>query len=385
MKKKIKHTLFHLLQGIEKKSEKAKKAVWLSNVSDSYNRGAVNHLQHMNQPSLSEMQKKGITDYWGKYGIRIRDYSQFQWYYGKTGIEDPRFIPQDIWKNVILPYYNRKEYEPVYKNKDLFDVFLPSCSFPKTIVKRVNGLFYDNSGETISEQQAVQKVADYSEVIVKNATDTGQGKNVSKYSIDSPEGAAKVLSDWQEKNDFLVQEVIQQHPFFSQFNESSVNIIRFNSLFLNDKVYVHTPVLRFGLPGYVTDCAHIDGEEIVRMVGIHDNGEIRNKAIHLNGDEESILDSVANPITKVPAFDKILSLIDKNARQMPYFKVIGWDITVDKDDNPIVVEFNIHMPSSYGSQITNGPMWGEDTSLVLSFLEDKDNQKKYIPTYYRLK
>lgn len=385
MKKKFKHAIFNLLQGIEKSSGKAKTAIWLSNVSDSYNRGAVSHLKHMEQPALSEKQKKDITDYWKGYGIRIKDFSQFQWYYGKTGIEDPRFIPQDIWKNVILPYYNRKEYEPVYKNKYLFDTFLPKCSFPKTIVKRADGLFYDKYGKTITEQQAVQLITAYSEVIVKNATDTGQGKNVAKYTISSTEDATKILSLWKEKNDYLVQEVIQQHPFFAQFNESSVNIIRFNSLFLNDKVYVHTPVLRFGLPGHVTDCAHINGEEIVRMVGIHDDGEIRDKAIHLNGDEEPILTAETNPIKKVPSFDKILQLIDENARQMPYFRVMGWDITVDKEGTPIVVEFNIHMPSSYGSQITNGPMWGEDTSILLSFLESTENQKKYIPSYYKLK
>ena len=385
MRKQFKHVVYRVLQRIEKSSENAKTAIWISNVSDSYNRSAINHLKHLEQPSLSESQKKAITDYWKGYGIRIRDFSQFQWYYGKTGIEDPRFIPQDVWKNVILPYYNRKEYETVFKNKNLFDIFLPNCSFPKTIVKKVGDIFYDKSGINIDEQQAVQLIAAFPEVILKNATDTGQGKNVAKYAVSSVEDALKVLTQWKDKHDFLVQEVIQQHPFFSQFNESSVNIIRFNSLFLNGKVYVHTPVLRFGLPGHVTDCAHINGEEIVRMVGIHDDGEIRNRAIHLNGDEESILGSVESPITKVPAFDKILELIDKNARQMPYFKIIGWDITVDKDNNPIVVEFNIHMPSSYGSQITNGPMWGDDTSLLLSFLENEENRRLYIPSFYRLK
>ena len=60
MKKKFKHAIFNLLQGIEKSSGKAKTAIWLSNVSDSDNRGAVSHLKHMEQPALSEKQKKVI-------------------------------------------------------------------------------------------------------------------------------------------------------------------------------------------------------------------------------------------------------------------------------------------------------------------------------------
>ncbi len=385
MKKKLRRAIYNTVLDISRKSEKTQKAMWIGNVSDSYNRTASKRLKHLPQPELTEEQKKAISDYWASYGIRIRDYSQFQWYYGKTGIEDPRFIPQDVWKNVVLPYYNRKEYEAAFQNKNLFETFLPDCSFPETVIKKQDGLFYDDHGKNITEQEAAEKIAAFSEVIFKNATETGQGKNVKKYPVSSVEEAGKTLSLWQDKPDFLVQKVIKQHPFFAQFNESSVNIIRFNSFFCRDKVYIHTPVLRFGLPGYVTDCAHINGEEIVRMVGITDGGEIRNKAIHLNGDEEPILESVSDPIRKVPAFDKILRLIDENARKLPYFRILGWDITVDQDEDPIVVEFNIHMPSTYASQITNGPMWGDDTSAVLAFLKNEENRKNQIPSFYRLK
>ena len=373
------------MQNVNNSSGRIKKSIHISNISDSYNRAAGKRLKHLEQPTLSDEQKKRITDYWNGYGIRIRDFRQFQWYYGKTGIEDPRFIPQDVWKNVILPFYNRLEYEPTFMNKNLFDTFLPDCRFPETIVKRVGGLFYDNQRSVIDEQEAIRRIAAYSEVIVKNATETGQGKNVKKYTIASPEDVSKILLLWKDRNDYLVQKVIEQHPFFAQFNESSVNIIRFNSFFHNDKVFIHSPVLRFGLPGHVTDCAHINGEEIVRMVGITDDGTVRGKAIHLNGDEEPILDRIENPIRKVPAYDEILRLISENAKKLPYFKLIGWDITVDKNNNPIVVEFNIHMPSTYGSQITNGPMWGEDTAALLSFLKDEKNRKQYIPAFYQLK
>lgn len=351
----------------------------------SCNSYAKENLKRKNLPHLTDEQKREISDFWKTYGIKIKDFSQFEWYYGITGIEDPRFFPQDVWKSIVLAHYNRSSYVEAFKNKNLFETYLPDCNFPKTIIKKVDGIYYDKAGNFITEQQAQECIAMHKEVIFKNAVETGQGKNVKKYAIAGVDSAAEFLSTWKNEKDFLVQEVVKQHPFFAQFNQSSVNIIRFNSFYNGDKVFVYTPVLRFGLPGFATDVAHINGEEIVRMVGVSAKGEVSDKVVYFNGDQDKVSNIVENPALTVPAFDKIVQLINTNARKLPYFKVIGWDITVDENNDPVVIEFNIRMPSSIGSQITNGPMWGDDTSLLLAFLENKENQKKYIPSYYKLK
>lgn len=285
----------------------------------------------------------------------------------------------------MLPYYNKDKYTEAYKNKNLFETYLPNCNFPKVIIKKVDGLYYDENGNNITEQKAQECLAMHKEVIVKNAVETGQGINVKKYTVSGMEGAADILRLWKNKNDYLVQEVVKQHPFFAQFNESSVNIIRFNSFYNGDKVFIHTPVLRFGLPGFATDVAHVNGEEVIRMVGVSEKGEVSDKIVHFNGKQEKFSDIVENPTYTVPAYEKIVQIIDENARRLPYFKLVGWDITVDENNNPVVIEYNIYKPGSFCSQIANGPLWGEDTDEVLSFLKTKEAQQKFLPRYYRIR
>ena len=340
-------------------------------------------LSKLNQPELSEQEKKEITDFWGKYGIDIKDFNSFRWYYGISGIKDPRFIPQDIQYNILLPYYNTQKYNGVYGNKTLFDRFMPADIFPETIAKRINGDFYDSRERFIDKETLVSLLSGYEEIIIKNAVETGQGKNVDRIALQSERDILLALEKWESKNDYVIQKVVRQHPFFAQFNSSSVNIIRFNSFFHEGKVMIHTPVLRFGLPGHATDVAYVNGEETVQLVGITDTGRIRDQIVYYDGRKKKLTDIVKDPIMQVPSWDAILDIIRTQAAKMPYYKLLGWDVTVNEDGKPVVIEYNIKFPSPYSSQVTDGPMWANDTEVLLSFLTDAETQKKAIPSIYR--
>ena len=346
-------------------------------------------LRDMPQKPLTAEQKSEIDRYWAQFGFRVRNYAWFQWYYGSTGKPDPRNIPSEYYFYAILPYYNNAAFISAYKDKNAFDTFLSPDCFPKTVMKRINGDFYGPDGAFLSTTDRDPAIAALlgrnTSVIVKNVLDSGQGKNVKKYTFDSAEDVEKMLQDWSPIRNYLVQEVVRQHPFFAQFNESSVNIMRINTWYRNGEVIVSTPVVRFGMPGYATDVCHINGEEIVRLVGLTDDGFLRDEVVHMNGKRWPLTEIVPDPIRQVPAWDRVLQTVRENAKKLKHFRLLGWDITVDENEQPVVIEYNITRPSPYSSQMTDGPMWGDHTEELLAFLKDDKNRERYIQKAYRLK
>ena len=49
-------------------------------------------------------------------------------------------------------------------------------------------------------------------------------------------------------------------------------------------------------------------------------------------------------------------------RRMAHFRIIGWDIAVDRAGEPVLVEFNAPPGQMQG---TNGPIFGDLTDAVL--------------------
>ena len=357
------------------------------NAYKAKNAAAHDRLKANPRPELTAEQKKEIDAYWAAYGIKFSDYSWFQLYYGMTGIADPRYIPQEFYFYMVLPYYNSRRLIQAYKDKNAFDTYIPKKYFPKTILKRISGDFYDKDGVfvtgDVNDPKLREILSAHQSVIVENALDSGRGENVKKHTFRTEEDIAAMLKTWNVR-DYIVQEVLEQHPFMAQFNESSVNIIRINSWYHDGKVEISTPVIRFGLPGYATDCCFIDGEEVVHLVGVTEDGLIRDKVIDLTGKVENLSDYVSVNDRRVPAWDKITDMIRESAARLKHYHLIGWDITVSADEEPVIIEYNILYPSPYSSQATDGPMWGEHTDQLLAFLKDKRNQDKYIPAKYRL-
>ena len=342
-----------------------------------------------NCPELSKDEIKTINDYWMQFGIRIPDKSWFQLYYAITGIKDPRFIPQEIAFYSIQPFYNNAKFTEAYKDKNAFDTFIAPECFPKTIIKRIDGLFYDCNEkyitDSVTESSLLNILLKEKEFIIKNAIDSGRGENVRKYQADSLQDVESVLKEWTAPN-YIVQKVIHQHPFFAQFNSSSVNIIRINTWYHNGKVVISTPVLRFGMPGHATDVCYIDGEEMVHLVGITEDGFLRDKVVDMTGKVEDLNKYVSVPLgeERVPAWDDIIMMIKKCAAKLRHFRMIGWDVTVNDENKPIIIEYNISKPSTFSSQITDGPIWDKYTDEVLEFFKDEKNRKQYLPNRYRI-
>ena len=336
-------------------------------------------------PELSQNDKDEIVAYWKQYGITVKNFKGFQWYYGVTGMHDPRFISHDIYADILVHYLNKMNYVEAYRDKAFFNRFLPDIRFPATILKTVGGRFYGPDDRFVSADEAKQILKKCSsegrDVIAKNSS-SGGGKQVKKWALASEADADKIWDQISNSKNWVVQEVIQQHPFFAQFNESSVNILRINTLYLNGKVVIlDNTLLRYGQPGRHTDIYYVRGEKIANVIGITKDGRLMDKSVDDYAFWKDCNELFDLSMTQVPAWEEVKKTVIKGAEQLPYFNLIGWDVTVDADSNPVVLEYNVFRPACANAQFF-GPFFGEYTEEVLSFLKDKENQKKYIPDFY---
>ena len=215
-----------------------------------------------------------------------------------------------------------------------------------------------------------------SELVFKSACGGFQGKGVRLLHVTSP---AEVLDfiNTNPSSNYVLQKRIVQHPFFNQFNSSSSNIIRVISWRDGEEIRVLSTTIRYGIEGSFTDVAFVNGKEVVHVVGIDKSGRVNER--HFTGD--GLNPTPPRIVTKeVPSYEKLVSIVKKAHADLMFFDFVAWDYMIDKDGEPVCIEFNILGPGTTLYQFANGPLAGEYTTQFLDFLK---NETVQIPRLYR--
>ena len=75
--------------------------------------------------------------------------------------------------------------------------------------------------------------------------------------------------------------------------------------------------------------------------------------------------------TQIPNYDSIKNFAISLQRKMPFADLIGWDIAVNKDGRPIVIECNLDCGEIEAHQVFNGPVFGNRTDEVMEFVRHR--------------
>ena len=118
--------------------------------------------------------------------------------------------------------------------------------------------------------------------------------------------------------------------------------------------------------------------------GIDSNGSLKPHGYRLTTGEH--IDKLQNE-TKldglvIPHYDKVLEKAKELALTLPYLRIIGWDFTIDEENEPVFIEMNT-LPGIYIMQLCNGPVFGELTDDLLKSVSSvrHDFQPKLLRTY----
>lgn len=316
--------------------------------------------KHLKHSSLTSTESKTAEDFYRPY-CKVNPVF-FDFYKEKTGCFDKKFIPDDIYYGYIDPYFNNWPAAVFLDNKCYYENLFAGVKQPETVLLRMNGIWFDGARNVVSMKKVNEILISERNLFVKIATESDGGHGV-RYFEKSKD--MKKFNDFVESTaaDIIVQRGVIQHEELNKLNPSSVNTIRTLSLLRNEGVKIYSSVLRMGVDGSKVDNAASGG----RTCGILENGCL--KAIAHNKYGDSFLEHPNSHIRfdgyNIPHFEKVLEIIPKLHTQVPLFRLISWDFSINEYGEPVLIEANFRYGGVTIHQLNNGPIFGDDTEKVL--------------------
>ncbi len=296
-----------------------------------------------------------------------------------SGKSSADYVPDNIFYWIIEPTLNRIKTNFAWSDKNFYEKFYTPELFPRGILRCVSNSFYDREYRLINplDRDTLDTLlTEFSRVILKPAQDTSGGKNIECFERVNGTflngSGQKLTIEYLHKlrsSDFIIQEAIVSHPFYSRFNPSSLNTIRlitYRSV-RTGNIEVLRGIIRFGTPGCLTDNIHTGGA----AVGITESGDLSSFGIDANA--KIIYHVPHDPsvrfseIGKALNFDRMADAARKVASQILNFRLISFDVCTDVTGAPRIIEINIGNQETAFIQAIDGPFFGEFTDEVLEY------------------
>lgn len=297
-----------------------------------------------------------IRAVWKKYGDVNPRWAQY--YASINGIASPYYIPNDLWSTRVCRVLNSKERFgwPLFQDKNYTDVLYPGIRQPEVLVRNVSGQFLDASFCPLSLEEAAAVCEKAGEFIVKPSVETKGGKGIEFFDFSSGQAGERSLSEILSSRggDFVVQKVLRQHHKMAELNPDSINTVRVMTLLWKGQSRVLGALVRIGTKGCRVDNPHTsNGFSCV----LDEEGKMVDKAYDRDWHPYTELpNGMAVKGFTVPYYDRIVDTVLKLHYRMPHFRVIGWDMTVSEEGEPIMIEANLSSPEIYFHQLGGGPL-----------------------------
>lgn len=323
---------------------------------------------------LTKEQGKEIVAYYKRMtGMKISTLDH-EYFYSRTGIYTKDYIPMAFFQSELIGRLNRMDLYNAYSDKNMDDVLLPGVKHPHYYLKNINGYYYFE-GRAVSRDEAIEQCKNLGEVIIKPSL-SYKGTGVRKIYIN--EGKTnwaertldEVLSRY--KKDYLIQEAVCQHERISALNPTSVNTLRMATYRSGMEVLLVYAVVRIGRKGQVIDNQSAGGIS----VAIRPDGTLGKYAYGSAGDDmiEKTDTGVVLEGYEIPSYEKAVETVKKLHYSLPLFDLVGWDISIDRDGEPVLIEWN-GRPGP--SQTACGTGYGDMTERIITEVWNRKNTVTY--------
>ena len=346
----------------------------IRHIETGYEKTIKQSMQLCPMKPLTKGQESDIKAYFKKhFGREVPTYWH-QYLYSRNGVYSEKYIPASIYNSEIIYRLNKYQFRHAYVDKGFYDTLFPDINRPKTIVKNVNGYYYDDC-HPLTLDEAVERCSNLNEAIIKPTLEGTWGKGVEL--IRTENGIISHLNcSIQDlfkkyKRSFIVQERFEQHERISRLNPTSLNTLRVMSYRMDNDVVILYAVIRIGRKDQV-----IDNETAGGIKADVDLASGRIKGVAFGNPKEPLMPKtdVGTVLDgyEIPCFSKVLDLVKEMHLRLPYFNLIGWDMSVDKHSNPALIEWN---RAAELSQVAHGPAFGEYTEEILSIVKNRVNTR----------
>ena len=313
-------------------------------------------LKNKPRESLSKTQKAEIKTFFRNLGERSISTQWHKFYSLSNGNFSVEYVPEDLFYVKIESQLNPSMFYPTLSDKNLLERLFPSINQPKTVVKNVNGFYYHNL-RLIEMNEAINLCCVPKELIIKPTIETWGGNNVLLFNFaDHENGRGR---DYIEKlfikygKNFIVQERVQQHHAMTLLNSTSLNTFRVMTFLKGKEVFVLSTVVRMGREGSIIDNSASGGI----TCGIQRNGDMNEVGFDQNGKRIRTTDNgLAFKNMSFTFLKEIESTAKKLHSEFSYFRLLSWDLAIDKDENVVLIECNVKGQGINSHQLNNGPV-----------------------------
>ena len=312
--------------------------------------------------ALTKVQIKEVKAFYKPYRIPNMVFHRF--FTEKSGIFHANYLPQDIYIYVDT-YLNDLHAAKHIDNKCYYDMFFHNIPQPQLILKRMNGIWMDGAGNVVnSDMMRTILNSEKDGIFVKEAQVSAGGHGVM--FVGSPDEAYDKTIEFSKrfKTDIVIQKKLSQHADFAKINSSSVNSLRIYSILGKDGVTkIYSSVLRMGVGDSKVDNFASGGVSC----GIQENGTLRKYAYNKRGERvtEHPTSGIVFEGYPIPSWEKAVALVKRAHPTIAHFRSVSWDIAITENGEPVLIEANLCRGGIDLLQMCNGPLYGDDTTMIL--------------------
>lgn len=324
--------------------------------------------------TLSPEQKERIdTLFIQNYGKKF-PYDWHLLYQSYLGVFCENYFPEILFSTKLEPLLNPKRYTRAFEDKNMVEIIvsgLEAVRCPQTYLACIGGTFRDGYHQILNKEEAVSSLSNIGSCVVKKTIDTSSGRDVMmcefREGVDTKSGSSveqvfEIIGD-----DFIIQERISQWHELASLYPNSLNTFRVMTYIIDGEIKLCPLALRMGRNGADRDNIHYGGI----VVGVSNDGYLKDCAFSEYQErfpshpDSGMLFSGCH----IQHIDRIIGAAKKLHAKIPQLKCLSWDLTLDVDGVPVLIEINMAGQSSWFPQMVNGEaLFGDDTPKMLQLI-----------------
>ena len=256
------------------------------------------------------------------YGAGYMDYDLFEMY-NLTDAQRDTYLTRGR-NNALVKQYNDMSFGHILRNKGEF-----------------NQRFSDLVGREwalLSQKEEALALMRRQGIFMAKPLNGTCGKGIEKIDLKKHGSAEEVYEQLSQTGEYLLEEVIPQHPAVSAIYPHAINTVRTVTIRKDGVTHIICTYFRIGNNG-----RHVDNFNSGGMVAPVDEktGIVADRAIDKNKILYADHPMTGTPIQgfQFPDWDKAMELVKEAAARIPEMGYLGWDIAFSAN-GPLLVEGN---------------------------------------------